>query len=440
MNKQNCLLCFYVLVMSFIVVLPLKATTLEELLTNEQLNISIRLQTTGKILAKQAVVFEIEISTPHWFAKGTKFDPPQIADTVILPANQFAINSTKRVKGITWASQLRELTLYPLKEGRYQIPPIDVFVSIKTAASGAIEGKLFTPQLSFSVDVPTALKQVDHYTVSTDFQISIKGEFNEDQSYSIGDAVTQVITFNADDIPAMMLPRYTKPALNGVSIYHKPAQLQDRISRGTLTGMRTESFTYIFERPGEYFIPEQNFYWWSLTSNTLLSERVPSQHWLVTGTKEQGSDPTDENQWGKTKLFSIIALGVFSLFILFFLAYFKQANRLKTNKNSRCKKNHKEHYRAYIKAIKQKQYQLACKHLYKIYDINTNHYKTLRYCFNQQKKKQKLLEKLLQLAYQNNHNDIILLLDEAKSLLPSKDSKKVHLNKNIKHIRLNTYI
>lgn len=439
MNKQNCLLYFYVFIMTFFVLFPLKATTLNKLLASEQLNVSIRLQTTGKILAKQAVVLEIDISTPHWFAKGTKLDGPQIAGTVILPANQFAINSTKRVKGITWASQIRELTLYPLKEGKYQIPPIGVFVSIKTDATGVIEGKLLTPSLSFTAEMPTALAQIDSYTVSADFKISIKDGVIDDRSYKIGEAISQTITFSADDVPAMMLPGYLKPDLNGVSIYHKPVQLQDRVSRGELKGIRTESFTYIFEQAGEYFIPEQIFYWWNLTTSSLSSTRIPSQHWVVTGTKKQDSQAAVKNQWSKTKLISIIALGALSLLSLFFLTYFKHSNRLKTIKHSCEKKNYKEHYQAYIKAIKQKQYRLACTHLYKIYDVNANQYHTLRHYFNQQEQKQKLLEKLLKLTYQNSYSDIIFTLDDAKSLLSSKDSKKVHLKKEGKktEIRLN---
>ena len=98
------------------------------------------------------------------------------------------------------------------------------------------------------------LTQIDSYTVSSDFKISIKDGIIEDRTYNIGDAVTQVITSSGDDVPAMMLPSYTKPELNGVSTYHNPLQLQDRISRGSLKGERTESFTYFFEQRNIYQI------------------------------------------------------------------------------------------------------------------------------------------------------------------------------------------
>jgi len=438
MNKPFSSISLYCFIIACFVVFPLKATSITELLANEQFNISIRLQTPNNILVKQAVVLEIETSTQHWFAKGTQLDNPQIANTVILPSNQFAINSTKIVKGITWASQIRELTLYPLKEGKYQIPSIGVFVSIKIGASNVVEGKVYTPPLSFTAKLPAELTQIDSYTVSSDFKISIKDGIIEDRTYNIGDAVTQVITFSGDDVPAMMLPSYTKPELNGVSTYHNPLQLQDRISRGSLKGERTESFTYFFEQAGEYYIPEQSFYWWNLTTNTLSSTRVPSQHWIVTEIKEQGSHLADENQWSKTKLLSIIALSALFLLCLFFLLYIKNSVKFKAIKNSHTNKNYKTYYQAYIKAIKQKQYRLACTYLYKIYDINANQYQTLRHCFNQQVKKQNLLEKLLQLAYQNSQNDSVFTLDDAKSLLPSKGSKTIHLKKDIKKIRLNT--
>ena len=439
MNKQGWQLSYYAFVITFFVFFPLKAATLDELLENEQVSVTIRLQTPGKIITKQAVVLEIEISTQHWFAKGTELSSPQIPNTLILPTNQFAINSTKRIKGITWASQIRELTLYPLKEGTYQIPPIGVLISVNTASSGIIEGELFTPPLSFWVETPTALKHLDNYTISADFKLNITNNFNTEHTYKIGEAVSQKITFSADSVPAMMLPRYLQSELEGVSIYREPVQLQDRKSRGTLTGMRTESFTYIFEQAGEYFIPEQRFYWWNLTTYTLLTELVPSQHWVVNEAEQQGSFLSDENHWSEIKFYSIITLGTLSLFSLFFLTYFKHSNWQSPSKNSISHKRYKKHCMAYTKAIKQKQYQLACTHLYKVYDVKTNQYQTLRHCFNQENHKQKLLEQLLQLAYQHSHNDVIFTLDDAKYLLPNKDTKKCCLKDGIKeNIRLNT--
>lgn len=440
MNKQNYLFNISVFVITFCVVFSLQATTLNELLAKKQVNVTIRLQNEAIIVAKQAVVIEIETSTPYWFATGSKVDNPKIANAIILPGEQLAINSTKKINGITWVSQIREVTLYPIEQGKYQIPPIGVFISINTPSSGIIEGQLFTPSISFNAQMPDELERLSNYIVTADFQINSKDDFVNNQTYQVGDAVSQTIVFLADSVPAMMLAGYDKPKLDGISIYRKPVQLQDKISRGVRTGIRTETITYIFEQAGEYTIPAQSYYWWNPATNILEQTKIASKHWLVTKATTQEKQQSEESIWPKTRLYSVIFIGIVFLLGLLFFLYLHNAIKFNTTKKSQKNKQYKSYSKAYLKAIKQKKYQDACSYLYKIYDINTNQSHTLRHYFNQHsnKNKQKLLEQLLQLAYQSSDNDINFTVSDAKLLLANKNHNIAKLTKDPHHIGLNT--
>jgi hypothetical protein len=265
--------------------------SIDDLINNGELRIQVSIEQQSDPIVQQAFIISIELSTNRWFAQGTRTQPFQLSNTVMLADNVITINGTKRIDGITWSTQLHDITLYPLQAGKYTLPSIAVDVSVNTEKYGVISGVVNTQAKEFVIKLPETLVGVENYIVSSNVTLEIEGGFSEDESidntnkeksYAIGEAVTQILTITAHDIPAMMLPTLTTTFINkGVSIYNKPSKLFDQSNRGTVVGKRVESTSYIFEESGKYTLPAQTLYWWNTVDNALEEIVIPASTWTV---------------------------------------------------------------------------------------------------------------------------------------------------------------
>jgi len=421
-------LLFWVLATALLLALPVNAASVHSLIKENRLSVEIRLISSLPIIAKQPVLFHVEVATEQWFSKGTYLEYPSVPDAVMLPASGLAINGTKKIAGITWSSQIHEITLYPTKSGGYQLPPVETHVSVHTENDGVVQGSVYTESLDFTVSIPEVLKQYDDYIVSPDVQIDFNEDQAEKESYAVGEAVRQTITLTAIDVPGMMLPTLTTPDIEGLSIYHKPAQLNDKSSRGELTGIRIESFTYIFEQAGEYQIPEQIFYWWNMEAQELTELVIPARKWTVSGV-------ASGNIQAASKRFLLLPtvrqLGIFILTILtsvtIFLCYHFRFELL-----ARYAQLTKLYYRTqrkeFLNAIEQKQYALACDILYQLVNHSRESICSLQSFFAGEPNKLLVLERLFDSAYGDTENARGLGKTEATLLLHNMEDNGIVSN------------
>ncbi len=434
---MNKLIIYYLLLLPLLLTPQANASSIKQLINQKKLSVSIRLQTKGSLITKQPVVFEIKVATQRWFVNGTRIITPSILNTVILPISDSALNDTNVIQGVTWASQMREMTLYPTEEGSYQVPPIEIFISVNTENDETIEGKAYTRPLSFKVKTPSELRQYKTYIASPNVELVINDEHSDQQDFSIGEAITQTISFIAADVPAMMLPPLNQPEIDGLSIYHKPAILKDKSMRGSLTGTRTESFTYIFEQAGEYQLPEQKFYWWNLATKELSELIIPAKKWKVTGSMKDNIQVGIGNYSTRPTFQQLrIYLIIFCSILLAYLCYYSR-KKLFFYYSKLTRLPIRNQRKAFMIAIKQANYPLACQILYQFvyqesYQPNAN-IDSLKQFYSGQPEKLIALEKLFKKAYgiekdngEFNKGDANVLL--TKSSKNSRLSEKDALN------------
>lgn len=422
------------------------AKTVDELIENGELSISVKVIAPQKIIAKQAIIIQIEVATNRWFAKGTRIQKFAVAEAVILPISELAINGVKKIKGVTWASQIREITLYPMQVGIYEIPAILVDVSVNSESNGVVDGTVQTKPLEIETYKPEALAQIENYLVTPQLDISIEGKFDATKAYQQGDAVTQTISITVKDVPAMMISPLLYENLPGLSVYQKAAKVFDENSRGSLTGQRVESYTYIFEQSGDYTLPEQLIYWWNSQTGSLESEVIPASSWSVN--ENIGNLESVSN----FEFMSLIKRIDMSYLLLFFVSIYLLVYSLKYRNTliNKYKFITKKHFRVcrshFLKAIENKQWQSACHWLYQAAYTkqssdtpNEDHFiATLSVYYQGESKKLLLLNKLFQLAYKND--ECSFKLHEAKYLISKQKRDSATTNYNVMNkVELNVF-
>jgi hypothetical protein len=90
----------------------------------------------------------------------------------------------------------------------------------------------------------------------------------------IRDSLKCVLTFEAADVPGSAFAPLAYDPFAGVAIDPTQTLVSDRTDRGTLTGSRKESVTYVFQAPGKVKLPDVAVTWWDITNKELKRERL----------------------------------------------------------------------------------------------------------------------------------------------------------------------
>jgi hypothetical protein len=127
--------------------------------------------------------------------------------------------------------------------------------------TGSARGR---PQ-SLSVTVPPGIDASDPVLAARNVTASETwSPPSQDKPLKPGDAVKRTIVRKATGVPALGMLEFAFTAPEGVRVYADPPQVDDKVSRGEVTGSRIDQVTYVFEKPGLYELPPLDQPWWDL--------------------------------------------------------------------------------------------------------------------------------------------------------------------------------
>jgi hypothetical protein len=264
------------------------ATTLAELEQADRLRVKTWLEPADGIIARQQLKLQIEVATDKWFGGGTRIGHFEIKDAIVLQRENFALNSTRSEGDKDWTVQQWTLVVYPQRSGTFEIPPIPLTMTVVGDDLKPIQGLLQSKPFDFTAGQPEATQGTDEWVATSRFEVD--EQFDKSlEELGPGDAVQRTITISADNLPAMMLPQVQATRIDGIAIYSKPAQLHDKVNRGEYIAERTQRITYVFEKPGEYQLPSETFYWWNLETETLETATLAARDLQVAGLPGQST-------------------------------------------------------------------------------------------------------------------------------------------------------
>ena len=251
------------------------ATGLDELTAADKLRLRAWVTPEDNIVVGQEVRMIIEISTPRWFAGGTRITLPDVDNVVVLRRNEFATNLSRREGDTTWVVQQWQLELYAQRPGRFLVPPVALELAVNDADAGIVRGSMATETLSFSAAVPAALQGVESWLAAPSFTIEQRFD-RQLEGLKPGDAFKRTVELRATNLTAMMLPEVLVQSIDGLPAYPEIPELEDRSNRGEATAIRRESIAYLVERSGQFQLPEQRFYWWNTASGRVETTILPA--------------------------------------------------------------------------------------------------------------------------------------------------------------------
>ncbi|MDX2416550.1 MAG: BatD family protein [Xanthomonadales bacterium] len=284
--------------------------------------VSISIEQDKEIWAGQQVTLDLDLKTTGFSFSNSHFNLPEVNGAFLMQTDTTTIKLTEKIDGQDWQIVRYPLALYPQKAGQLEIPSINV--RFTTSAGFGSEEKAFefqTEPLELTVKLPPGAKPGDLVVTTTSFEL----EYDWQPAMAItktGDAVTLTVSRRAVDISAMLLPPLPVFRAEGLANYPKSPEINDKTDRGDLTGVRTDSITWIVEKPGVYEIPGIRFQWWDPDNRELKQQIVPGlnldilpsadEEATVGTVKDDGQKSS--NSWSTFFLFLTgLAAGVFWL-------------------------------------------------------------------------------------------------------------------------------
>ena len=247
-----------------------------KVLAADPVQLRARVRSEGPVWVGQRAPIEIDLLTPTTFASAPVFELPEIPGALLVRMEDHPTLGTEVVGGATYVIAQHDLALFAMRPGRYDIPSITVrFASANAPGEQPVEHRLTTPPLRIEARLPPGAEHLPSLISTSAMTVSEPWK-PEPKEPRVGDAFTRTVTRSAPDVPAMAFPPLPVTDLDGLAVYPKPPVAQDHSERGTFTGTRVDSITYVCERPGTVTVPALEFPWWNVRTQTLEKIRLPA--------------------------------------------------------------------------------------------------------------------------------------------------------------------
>lgn len=235
-----------------------------------------RLEPAGaKVKVGEPARIVVDVLTPTWFLAPPKLPMIEVADALMLFEERGA-NLNESIGGAPFAGIQREYLVYPMRPGRIEVPPIEVIIVSAIDAKPSAPTRLSTRPLSFLAEVPAGAGGLDRFVAARRLLVRQALE-PQAKGLVVGDALHRTLTIDAEEAFAMMLPQIAVAPIDGIAIYADPPRVEERAGeRGApRTARRVESFTYRFERAGDYELPGIEASWWDIGSRQVRKATAP---------------------------------------------------------------------------------------------------------------------------------------------------------------------
>ena len=92
-----------------------------------------------------------------------------------------------------------------------------------------------------------------------------------------GEPITLSLTVTANGLTANQISDVSLPDIAGINIYTEPAETENIKSDKGIMGKRTNHFTIIPEKAGEFTLPEIELVWWNTKTDQQITDTLPAQ-------------------------------------------------------------------------------------------------------------------------------------------------------------------
>ena len=249
---------------------------------------------TGECWLGQRATLIIELLAPGFFSGAPTFDLPDPPGLLLMPPAASPTLSTEQIAGTTFTVQRYELFIIPRRAGNQTIPPITIRFHFKRNPldKEPTPASLTTTPVKFTVKIPPGAESLGSIISAKNFTATENWTPLPGKSKP-GDAYTRTITQSAPNLPAIAFPPFSITPIDGIGTYPKTPEITDETNHCNSTARRTDTITYICQRPDQFVIPAAQLSWFDVDAKQIKVIRFPSRTFdvlanpLIAGSKPQ---------------------------------------------------------------------------------------------------------------------------------------------------------
>jgi hypothetical protein len=286
-------------------------------------NILIRAAVTPSenIVVGQRVILHVDVLAPDGWAQMKDTPAFRVEGAHVIRYESQGTRLNETIDGQAFSGQRYQFSLFPGRAGTITVPSIPVSVEISRwgSQSGKESREVKMPEVTFQADLPAGAEGV-HGLVSTPELTADQAWDPDQQSFEVGGAIRRTIELTARDVSGMAFTPLRFEPTEGVSVYPAEPAVDDRYSRGTLTGKRVESVTYVFTGEGKVELPEIGIAWWNIDSEKLDRAVLPALQLEIAPSptavgSQKGTGATQADEQPLKRWLAILLIVLFLLLI-----------------------------------------------------------------------------------------------------------------------------
>jgi len=167
------------------------------------------------------------------------------------------------------------LALNPEDVGYIEIPEIATTLTLGRSLFNSRQTRRTTQPLT--LEVKPLPPEADNLDVVTAYNLVVSSKWSDKlDQLTVGDSITQTLTFVAKGAPSEAIPAVFSREINGLKQYPDQPVFEDTADKTGTTGIRKESTAFILTQAGEFTIPERKLYWVDAKTGELKTAIVPA--------------------------------------------------------------------------------------------------------------------------------------------------------------------
>lgn len=241
------------------------------------------------IVVGQPVRIDVEVLFPGEMPRPPRVALGEVPGAQVMRFESQATTIRETIGGQDHVGQSFEFVVFPRRGGPIEVPAAKVTLLDQTGEpAGSAQGR----PMRFTAAVPPGIDPSGPVLAAA--RVEAGESWSPDPasaSFKAGGAITRTIRRRAAGVPALGMAEFRFAAPDGVRVYVDPPEIDDKVNRGEVEGVRTDKATYVFERPGTYVLPGLSQPWWDTARKQARSEPLAGATITVLASDAAGGGP-----------------------------------------------------------------------------------------------------------------------------------------------------
>ncbi|MFV0513493.1 MAG: BatD family protein [Jhaorihella sp.] len=227
----------------------------------------------GPAIVGQPLVLRLTVLVPTWMPKPPEYPSFEVANLMVHLPERATNPVSDTIGGETWSGTTRGYRLYPLEPGAFEIPAQTMTVTYADPdTTQPVTLDLPVAAVRFEAVLPKEAEGLDPPIVAQRF--TLDQTLAGDTGLTVGGALTRTVTATIEGTTPVLIPQLIEtpeaPGTPGpLRAYPDEPKVAESETRGTLSGSRSETVSYVAQAGGSAELPEIRLDWFNLETGSV---------------------------------------------------------------------------------------------------------------------------------------------------------------------------